>query len=88
MAREIAAGHLLDGERLAPERELAARFGASVGTLRKSLAELTGQGLLEWRHAGREMLPFLRPHAADLAGRTGAGDGKRRPGGQSSGRAL
>ena len=41
LAREIAAGHLLDGERLAPERELSARFGVSVGTLRKSLAELT-----------------------------------------------
>ena len=49
LAREIAAGHLLDGERLAPERELSARFGVSVGTLRKSLAELTRQGLLERR---------------------------------------
>lgn len=49
LAREIAAGHLLDGERLPPERDLAVRFRISVGTLRKALAELTRQGLLERR---------------------------------------
>ncbi|RNF34588.1 GntR family transcriptional regulator [Paracoccus methylarcula] len=49
LAREIAAGHLLDGEKLPPERDMAARLGISVGTLRKALAELTRQGLLERR---------------------------------------
>lgn len=49
LARDIAAGHLLDGEKLPPEREMAARLGTSVGTLRKALAELTRQGLLERR---------------------------------------
>lgn len=49
LAREIAAGHLLDGERLPPEREMAAELGISVGTLRKALGELTGRGLLERR---------------------------------------
>ncbi|RJE83390.1 GntR family transcriptional regulator [Paracoccus onubensis] len=49
LAREIAAGHLLHGEKLPPEREMAAKLETSVGTLRKALAELTRQGLLERR---------------------------------------
>ena len=47
LSRDIAAGRLLDGERLPPEREMAAGLNVSVGTLRKSLAELEKQGLLE-----------------------------------------
>lgn len=47
LIREIAAGHLADGTRLAPERDMAAELGIAVGTLRKSLAELERQGLLE-----------------------------------------
>lgn len=49
LIREINAGHLLDGERLPPERAMAAEMGISVGTLRKSLAELEKVGLLERR---------------------------------------
>ncbi len=45
--RDIAAGRLIDGERLAPEREMAAKMGVAVGTLRKALAELQSRGLLE-----------------------------------------
>jgi len=47
LTREIKAGVLLDGERLAPERALAKRLGIAVGTLRKSLAVLDENGLLE-----------------------------------------
>jgi GntR family transcriptional regulator len=47
LIREIAAGRLLDGERLAPERELAKSHGTTVRTLRKALAELEKKGLLE-----------------------------------------
>ncbi len=47
LIREIAAGHLADGARLPPEREMAAELGISVGTLRKSLADLEGKGLLD-----------------------------------------
>lgn len=47
LIREIAAGRLSNGERLAPERKLAAHYGITVRTLRKSLAELTKRGLLE-----------------------------------------
>lgn len=49
LIREIAAGRLLDGERLPPEREMAEDLGISVGTLRKSLADLQARGLLERR---------------------------------------
>jgi len=47
LIREIAAGRMLDGEKLPPEREMAAQHGVAVGTLRKALAELTRQGMLE-----------------------------------------
>ncbi|MTH96152.1 GntR family transcriptional regulator [Roseibium sp. RKSG952] len=47
LIRDIAAGRLIAGERLPPERDMANDLGISVGTLRKALAELTGKGLLE-----------------------------------------
>ncbi len=46
LVREIAAGRLIDGERLPPERKLADQFGIAVGTLRQSLTELEQRGLL------------------------------------------
>ncbi len=47
LAREIQAGILPDGSKLAPEREMAAELEIAVGTLRKALADLTEKGLLE-----------------------------------------
>ena len=47
LIREIAAGRLLEGERLPPERQMSEDLGISVGTLRKALADLTGKGYLE-----------------------------------------
>ena len=47
LIREIAAGHLADGARLPPEREMAEDMGIAVGTLRKALAEVESKGLLE-----------------------------------------
>jgi len=49
LIREIAAGRLLEGQRLPPERAMAAEHGVTVRTLRKSLAELTARGLLDRR---------------------------------------
>ena len=47
VAREIQAGVLADGSRLASERLMADELGVAVGTLRKALLELTKKGLLE-----------------------------------------
>lgn len=49
LQREVSAGRLLDGERFAPEREMARDMGVSVGTLRKALNELERLGMLERR---------------------------------------
>lgn len=49
LMREIAAGRLVEGARLPPEREMAASLGIAVGTLRRALEELTGKGMLERR---------------------------------------
>jgi GntR family transcriptional regulator len=47
LIREIAAGRMIDGEKLPPEREMAASLGVAVRTLRKALADLGRKGLLE-----------------------------------------
>ena len=47
LIREIAAGHLADGVRLPPEREMADDLGVAVGTLRKALADVESKGLLD-----------------------------------------
>ena len=47
LVRDIAAGRLIDGEKLPPERDMAEELGIAVGTLRKALAELHNRGLLE-----------------------------------------
>ncbi|KUP91985.1 GntR family transcriptional regulator [Tritonibacter horizontis] len=47
LIREIAAGRLVDGQRLPPERDLARSHGTTVRTLRKSLLELEKKGMLE-----------------------------------------
>jgi GntR family transcriptional regulator len=47
LIRDIAAGRLSHGAKLAPERDMAAQMGIAVGTLRKALADLTEKGLVE-----------------------------------------
>ncbi len=49
LLREIGAGQWLRGERLPPEAELAKQLGVAVGTLRKGLASLEKEGILERR---------------------------------------
>jgi GntR family transcriptional regulator len=46
LIRDIASGRLIDGERLSPEREMAADLGIAVGTLRQALKELESKGML------------------------------------------
>lgn len=47
LIRDIAAGRLIDGEKLPPERDMAAQLGIAVGTLRQALKDLTAKGLLD-----------------------------------------
>ncbi|NVO25715.1 GntR family transcriptional regulator [Donghicola mangrovi] len=47
--RDIAAGRLVDGQKLPPERDFAKAHGTTVRTLRKALLELEKKGLLERR---------------------------------------
>lgn len=47
LIREIMSGRLPDGTRLPPEREMARLHGVAVGTVRKALATLQEQGLLQ-----------------------------------------
>ena len=49
LIEDIGAGRLAHGERLPPEREMAAGLGVAVGTLRKALGILEGRGLVERR---------------------------------------
>lgn len=65
LIRDISAGRLRDGERLAPEREMAASMGIAVGTLRKALSELETRGLIE-RIQGSGNYVRHRPEASGL----------------------
>lgn len=65
LIRDISAGRLRDGERLAPEREMAAQMGIAVGTLRKALSELEDRGLVE-RIQGSGNYVRHRPEASGL----------------------
>lgn len=47
LIRDMASGRLIDGEKLPPERDMAASMGIAVGTLRKALHRLTALGLLQ-----------------------------------------
>jgi DNA-binding FadR family transcriptional regulator len=62
LAKAIRLGLLLDGERLPPESELAARLGVSTVTLREALAALRTMGLVETRR-GRAGGSFVRAPA-------------------------
>jgi len=46
LIRDIAAGRLIEGEKLPPEREMAQGLGIAVGTLRAALKELVARGML------------------------------------------
>lgn len=50
LSREIQSGVLIDGEKLAPERQMAIDLGISVGTLRKALLDLEDKGMLNRVH--------------------------------------
>src|SRR5512143_1853107 len=79
LRRAILSGEIGAGERLPPERELAAQFGVSRLTLRAALATLDAAGLISVRHGSgyivrdfvRDGGPDLLPGLADLAAERG-----------------
>lgn len=72
IATAISLGMLSVGERLPPEAELASQFGVAVATLRKALATLREQGVVETRR-GRNggtfvvQAPFPSPDTLQTA---------------------
>ncbi|MGB1035022.1 MAG: GntR family transcriptional regulator [Primorskyibacter sp.] len=59
LVRDIAAGRLVDGDRLPPERALAADLGTTITTLRRALAVLAERGLIERIHGSGN---YIRSH--------------------------
>ena len=47
IATDIAAGRLIPGEKLPPQRDLAYRLGISIGTVTRAYAEVHRRGLVE-----------------------------------------
>lgn len=67
LRRAILTGELGAGERLPPERALAAQFGVSRLTLRAALATLDAAGLISVRHgSGYIVRDFVRNGGPDL----------------------
>ena len=67
LRRAILRGELAAGEKLPPERELAAQFGVSRLTLRAALATLDAAGLISVRHgSGYVVRDFVRDGGPDL----------------------
>ncbi len=64
LIREVSSGRLIDGEKLPPERDMAADLGIAVGTLRKALVDLETKGFLERVHGSGN---YIR-HNPDAAG--------------------
>lgn len=65
LIRDIAAGRLVDGARLPPERDMAAEMGIAVGTLRRALADLQAKGLID-RVQGSGNYVRARPDPASV----------------------
>jgi DNA-binding FadR family transcriptional regulator len=74
----LAESGLAHGDRLPPERQLAASLGLTRAELRKALAALQAEGQL-WRHVGRGTFVGARPldtvgDIAEMARRTNPGE--------------
>ena len=66
----LDAGAWRPGDQLPPERELAARYGCSLITVRRALTELAREGRLE-RARGRGTFVRRPPIVRDIAARAG-----------------
>ena len=77
----ITERQLKAGDRLPPERELAASMGVSRSSLREALRALAMLGVAEMRHGDGTYLTSLGRHLADAPGRARARAVRQRPGG-------
>ncbi len=66
LRREILSGRYRSGERLASERDLAARFGISRGAVREALSLLEQQGIIEIQPGGVRVKPLEEASLAIL----------------------
>jgi GntR family transcriptional regulator len=87
LSASIARGRLAPGDRLPPERELAARFGVSRMTLRHALDALARRGLVA-RRVGREGGTFVAEPKLELAGTAALSDQLRGLGLEAGARVL
>jgi GntR family transcriptional regulator len=87
LERAIAAGRLVAGDRLPPERELAEKLRVSRMTLRQALDALERRGLVS-RRVGREGGTFVDEPKLELAGLAGLSDQLRGLGLRAGARVL
>jgi GntR family transcriptional regulator len=73
LSSSLAAGEWTRGDRLPTERELAARYGCSLITVRRALDELAREGRLE-RTRGRGTFATDPPIVRDISGPAGFAD--------------
>ena len=76
----ITERQLKPGDRLPPERELAATMGVSRSSLREALRALAMLGVAEMRQGDGTYLTALDPETAAAPGRARAEPQRRRPG--------
>src|SRR5947209_9767795 len=79
----VLSGEYLPGERLPPQRALAAEFGVNMASVREALKRLEQLRLVDVRHGdGTEVLDWRRSgglEALVLRDRAGAGEGVQEP---------
>ncbi len=69
--REIVTGELREGENLAPERMLTARFGVSRPTLREAIRILESESLISTKRGSRGGAQVHAPNPATVARHAG-----------------
>ena len=66
LRKEIVGGRYQAGDRMASERDLAARFSVSRGAIREALSQLEQQGIIEIQPGGARVKPLEEASLAVL----------------------
>ncbi|MEZ5490943.1 MAG: GntR family transcriptional regulator [Gammaproteobacteria bacterium] len=66
LRKEIVGGRFRVGDRMASERDLAARFSVSRGAIREALSQLEQQGIIEIQPGGARVKPLEEASLAVL----------------------